>query len=135
MNQTHELADRHWQNRAVMREIDERRVRRLARVVLCIVVAAAPTAVYLLQHNESVKIAYEVNGLRAERELLLKEERRLSLEKARLESLASVEKWAKRENRMIQPGEGTVVVVAAPDPDAGVLLASGAEEETPKQPR
>ena len=132
MSQANELSDRRWRNRAVLREIDERRVRRLGRVVLCIVVAAAPTAVYLLQHNESVKIAYEVNGLRAERELLLKEERRLSLEKARLESLAAVENWARRENRMIQPGEGTVVVVPAPEPDAGVLLASGTEDETQK---
>lgn len=135
MRQGDEMSDRRWRNRAVLREIDEKGVRRLARVVLCIVVAAAPTAVYLLQHNESVKIAYEVNDLRAERELLLKEERRLSLEKARLESLAAVESWARRDYRMIQPGEGTVVVVPAPESDAGVLLASGSEDETQKSSR
>ena len=134
MQQTDGLSDRRWRNRAVLREIDQKRVRRLVRVVLCIVVAAAPTAVYLLQHNESVKIAYEVNDLRAEQERLFTEERRLSLEKARLESLARIERWARRQNGMIQPEEGAVVVVPSPEPNAGELVAAGSVGDS-SQPR
>ena len=66
MQQANPETERRWSNRTVLREIDDRHVRRLGRVVLSIVVALAPTAVYLLQHNESVKIAYEVNDLRAD---------------------------------------------------------------------
>jgi cell division protein FtsL len=100
------------------------RTRRLWRTVLAIAVAAAPTAVYLVQQNESLKIRYEVNNLHAERERLLREERRLSLEQARLESLARIETWARRDYGLIQPGDGSVVVVPAPEPEAGELVAS-----------
>jgi cell division protein FtsL len=117
-------AQQRWRNRAVLREIDDRRVRRLGRVVLAMAVAAAPTAVYLVQQNESLEIRYEVNELRARRELLLKQERRLSLEQARLESLTSIESWAKSKHGMIQPGAESVVVVPAPEPEAGELVAS-----------
>ena len=113
-----------WRNRAVLREIDDRRVRRLGRIVLAMAVAAAPTAVYLVQQNESLEIRYEVNDLRAQRESLLKKERRLTLERARLESLTSIESWAKRKHGMIQPGPGSVVVIPAPQPEAGELVAS-----------
>jgi cell division protein FtsL len=113
-----------WRNRAVTREIDDRRVRRLARVVLALAVAAAPTAFYLVQQNECLKIRYEVNDLLEQRDLLLKEERRLSLEQASLESLWGVERWAKRKHGMIQPGAGSVVILPAPEPEAGDLVAS-----------
>ena len=113
-----------WRNRTVLREIDDRRVRRLARVVLAMAVAAAPTAVYLVQQNECLKIRYEVNDLREQREELLQEERRLSLEQASLESLSDVEDWARRKHGMIQPGAGNVVILPAPEPEAGDLVAS-----------
>jgi cell division protein FtsL len=119
-----------WRNRAVLREIDDRRVRRLWRVVLAMAVAAAPAAVYLVQQNECLKLRYEVNELREQRERLMQEQRRLSLEQARLESLARVETWAKRKHGMIQPGSANVVVVPAPEPEAGELVASAPNQAT-----
>ena len=120
-------AQRQWQNRAVMREIDDRRVRRLWRLVLSMVVAAAPMAVYVLQQNESLKLSYEINALRAEREQLLTEERRLSVEKTRLESLARVERWALEEEGLVLPEGEIVVVVPGPGSEAGELMASAPE--------
>jgi len=117
-------AERRWRNRTVTREIDDRRVRRLWRLVLSMVVAAAPMAVYVLQQNESLKLMYEVNALRAEREQLLTEERLLRTEKTRLESLASVERWALDEDGLVLPEDGTVLVVPQPDSAAGELMAS-----------
>jgi len=119
---------RRWQNRAVLREIDDRRVRRLWRLVLSMVVAAAPMAVYVLQQNESLKLIYEVNALRAEREQLLTEERLLNAEKTRLESLARIERWALEEHGLVLPDEGAVVVVPEPGSDAGKLLASAPQD-------
>ncbi len=124
-------AQRRWRNRAVLREIDDRRVRRLWRLVLSMVVAAAPMAVYVLQQNENLKLSYEVNALRAERERLLTEERVLSVEKTRLESLARIERWAFEERGLVLPDDGIVVVVPEPESEAGELMAAapqGAEE-------
>jgi len=131
MTRSRDRAQRQWQNRAVLREIDDRRVRRLWRLVLSIVVAAAPMAVWVLQQNESLKLSYEINALRAEREQLLTEERRLNAEKTRLESLARVERWALEEHGLVLPDGEAVVVVPAPEAEAGALLASapqGAEK-------
>jgi len=122
-------AQRRWQNRAVLREIDDRRVRRLWRLVLTIVVAAAPMAVYVLQQNESLRLRYEVNALRAEREQLLNEERLLNAEKTRLESLARIERWAFEERGLVLPDEGAVVVVSEPGGEAPELLASAPHEQ------
>lgn len=118
---------RHWRNRAVLREIDDRRVRRLWRLVLSMVVAAAPMAVYVLQQNESLKLSYEINALRAEREQLLTEERRLNVEKTRLESLARVERWALQEQGLVLPDGESVVVVPGSRTEAGALMASAPE--------
>ena len=123
-------AQRHWQNRAVLREIDDRRVRRLWRVVLSMVVAAAPMAVYVLQQNESLKLSYEINALRAEREKLLTEERRLSVEKTRLESLARVERWALEEHGLVLPDGEIVVVISGTETETGELMASAPQGVT-----
>jgi len=120
-------AQRRWRNRAVLREIDDRRVRRLWRFVLSMVVAAAPMAVYVLQQNESLKLSYEINALRAEREQLLTEERRLNVERTRLESLARVERWALEEEGLVLPEGEIVVVVPGPKSEAGELMASAPE--------
>ena len=125
--QERKQAQRQWQNRAVMREIDDRRVRRLWRLVLSMVVAAAPMAVYVLQQNESLKLSYEINALRAEREQLLTEERRLNVERTRLESLARVERWALEEEGLVLPEGEIVVVVPGPKSEAGELMASAPE--------
>ena len=117
-------AQRHWRNRAVLREIDDRRVRRLWRLVLSMVVAAAPMAVYVLQQNESLKLSYEINALRAEREQLLTEERRLNVEKTRLESLARVERWALEERGLVLPDGEIVVVIPGSEAETGELLAA-----------
>jgi cell division protein FtsL len=114
-----------WQNRAVLREIDDRHVRRLWRLVLSMVVAAAPMAVYVLQQNESLKLVYEINALRAERERLLTEERRLNVEKTELESLARIERWALQERDLVLPDGDFVVVVPAAETETGALVASG----------
>jgi hypothetical protein len=122
-------ASRRWQNRTVCREIDDRRVRRLWRWVLSMVVAAAPMAVYVLQQNESLKLRYELNALRAEREQLLTEERRLNVKRTRLESLVLIEHWALDEGGLAPPGDGEVIVVAAPASETGELVASAPQDE------
>jgi hypothetical protein len=102
----------------VLREIDSRRVRRLWRVVLAITMALTPWTVYLLQQNERLKIVYEVNALRLELARLQKEERRLNVQRARLESLAPIERWALRSHGLTRPGAEFVFVALDAEPES-----------------
>jgi len=124
MQRTEGAPERRWQNRAVHREIDARRVRQLWKLVVALIVAAAPTAVYLIQQNESVKIEYELNDLQTERERLREERRQLGLERSRLESLGRIEAWATRDQGLVRPGPQGVVMVREASTGSEELVAS-----------
>jgi hypothetical protein len=113
-----------WQNRPVMREVDGHRVRRLWRAVLAIAMAATPWAVYLLQQNERLTVAYEVEALKSEIARLQSEERSLHMTRARLGALAPIEHWARRDHGLVRPDCNCVVVVRQADEKPEELLAS-----------
>jgi len=102
---------RGWSNRPLVRETDEYRMRSLWRTLLAVVVALAPTAVFLVEQNECMKISYEVNDLVVTHETLVKQEQELKVEKTQLESLADIERWAERERGLRQPEPKDVIVV------------------------
>ena len=85
---------RNWRNRQLAREPDERRNRSLWSLLLWMLVAVAPLAYYLHQQNECLKLNYELGDLRVEREHMAETERRLRAERATLESLEQIERWA-----------------------------------------
>ncbi len=118
MQQAGAFSQRQWRNRPVLREIDNHRVRRLWRVVLAIAMALTPWTVYLLQQNERLKIVYEVNALRSELVQLQEVERRLKVERARLESLAPIERWAVRSHGLIRPAADFVFVASDGKPES-----------------
>ena len=78
---------RRWSNNAVVREVDRPWTRRLGVVVFGVLAAAAPGAVYMLEQSECLRLDYRTHELRAERDGLLEEKRRLHAERAELESL------------------------------------------------
>ncbi len=102
---------RGWSNRSLVRETDPYRVRSLWRTLLAVVVALAPTAVFLVEQNECMKISYEVNDLVVAHEALVKQEQELKVEKTQLESLSDIEHWALRERGLRQPEPEDVIVV------------------------
>lgn len=114
---------RQWRNRSLVRETDEHRLRSLWRTLLGVVIAIAPTAVYLVQQNECVKISYEVSALEEAYELLVKEEQKLRADRTELESLTEIERWASRERGLRQPTPEEVVVVRADPAGPPDLLA------------
>jgi len=116
--------ERRWRNRPLVRERDEQRVRWLWRMLAALVAALAPAGTFLLQSNECLQISYSVNTLRDEHEMLVKQERRLRFERARLESLPRIESWAVRKHGLTRPAPEKVVVVSGPaTPDEGDLMA------------
>jgi hypothetical protein len=108
----------------VLREVDDHRVRRLWRAVLAMAMAATPWAVYLLQQNERLTVAYEVEALKSEIALLQREERSLNMTRASLGSLAPIERWANRHHGLVSPGCDCVFVVHDSDLKPEELLAS-----------
>ncbi len=101
---------RRWQNRSVVRERDERRVLWLWRTFFAIVVAITPAGTFLICSNDCLELSYRNSGVEAEYEQLLEMERQLTVERASLESLAGIERWANRHG-LVQPDPGHVLVV------------------------
>lgn len=123
-------SSRRWRNRDLVRERDHRRAWWLWQWMLALTLILFPATAYLLQQNESLKLSYEVNALRAENERLLELERRLSVQRASLESLESVERWAVGSHGLVHPTTMQVVVVRVAARARGELLAR--HEGTPR---
>jgi hypothetical protein len=115
---------RQWQNRSVLREVDDHRVRRLWRAALAMAMALTPWAVYLLQQNERLTVAYEVEALKSEIAELQGEERSLNMIRARLGSLAPIERWASRYHGLVRPDCDCVFIVRDDQMEPEELLAS-----------
>jgi len=105
-------SDRGWRNSAVYREVDNRHARWVFKVVLGVAIALAPLAVYLLQTMSYVETNYAIEDLRLQEARLTNAERRLSIEKAVIESLPVVEKRAGVELALEHPRAARVIVVS-----------------------
>ena len=122
-------AARQWRNVTVVRQRDDRRVRRLWGWLLGLVIALTPGAFYLLQQMEYVQVRYRIEELRAERARLAEEERRLRVERATLEALPRVEHRATDRLGLITPSPDHVVVVRPPAAREGGLVARAPDEK------
>jgi len=116
--------ERRWRNRPLERERDRDRLRWLWGVFVAIVLLALPAGAYLVYQNASLKLQYELSDMKNAHERLLEEERRLRVERAKLESLARVEGWARRERGLVPPqGESVFVLTRGTSEPTPSLLA------------
>lgn len=102
---------RRWSNRDVRREVDRPRAIWLWGLLFGLVTAAAPAAVHLHHQNRCLKLSYEINALRVERSALQEQHRRLSAERAAMESPSTIEDWGLERRGMVHPLPEQVVVV------------------------
>ena len=114
---------RRWSNREVRREVDRHRALWLWGLLLGLVTAAAPAAVHLHHQNACLKLSYEIHALREERDELQEQHRRLSAERAALESPVAIEDWGLKRRGMVHPLPEQVVVVRQAVPQRTDLLA------------
>ncbi|MFQ5694286.1 MAG: cell division protein FtsL [Nitrospinota bacterium] len=63
-----------------------------------------------------LRLRYEFRSLRAQQEKLLRQNRRLRLERATLRSLTRIEEIARRDLGLTEPSKGQVLWVKAPRP-------------------
>jgi cell division protein FtsL len=106
---------RRWRNSPVQREIDSRRERWVWKVVLGVALALTPFAVYLLQTMAYVQTSYAIEEVRSQETRLQEADRRLRIEKAKLEALPAVEARAVHGLGLVHPPPAHTVVVAPGD--------------------
>jgi hypothetical protein len=112
MNRSAPASDRGWRNSTLHREADNRYARWVFRLVLGAAIALAPLAVYLLRTMSYVETSYAIEDLRGRESRLIDAERRLTIEKAVMESLPAVEERAGAELGLEHPKAARVVVVS-----------------------
>ena len=113
MNRPASASDRGWRNSAVHREVDNRHSLWVFKVVLGVAIALVPLAVYLLQTMSYVETSYAIEDVRGLEARLTDAERRLTIEKAVMESLPAVEQRAGVELGLEHPKAARVIVVSA----------------------
>ena len=112
MSRPSSASDRGWRNSTVHREVDNRHARWVFKVVLGVAIALAPLAVYLLQTMSYVETSYAIEDLRGQEARLIDAERRLTIERAVIESLPAVEQRAGVELGLEHPRPARVIVVS-----------------------
>lgn len=106
---------RRWRNSPLLRDVDSRRERWVWKVAFGVALALTPFAAYLLQTMAYVQTSYAIEELRAQESRLQEADRRLRIEKARLEALPAVEARAARDLGLVHPPPGHMVVVSPGD--------------------
>jgi cell division protein FtsL len=131
---TGSAARRGWSNQPVVREPDPQRARALWRVLGILAIALSPAVVCIVQQNECLRVLYRINTLRAEHDSLREEERRLRVDRARLESFARIEAWAVRERGLVRPDPARVIVLPL-DPAASTPAPARGRGAEPSKSR
>jgi hypothetical protein len=117
-----------WRNRRLERETDSRRARSLWILLLGIVAALMPLALYLVQQMNYIRVSYEIERVREEHQRFAEAERKFRLQRSSLECLERVESRA-RGLGLVQPDPDDVIVVLRTGaPADGNLLARAPDE-------
>lgn len=128
MRTTDSSNERRWRNRRLERETDSRRARGLWILLLGIVAALAPLALYVVQQMNYIRVSYEIEHVREEHQRFAEAERKFRLQRSSLECLTRVESRA-RSLGLVQPDpEDVLVVLRTGSPADGNLLARAPDE-------
>jgi cell division protein FtsL len=116
-------------NSQVVRQVDPRTRREIWGLILLVAVLAGAVGLYAWPALEIRRAGLAAIELEQEKERLLEENRKLSLEKAALANLSRVETIAKRDLGLRAPApERSVVVEVPPVPPPGSRVA---DEDAP----
>jgi len=116
------MKGRRWKNRALIRERDEQRARRLWITLALVAAALVPAGFYLYEQNSCLQLSYEIAEIERQREQLAEAERRLEVDRAGVASMQSIERWAARK-RLTRPAPEEIVIVPYETQGADTRLA------------
>jgi hypothetical protein len=132
MERVSEKGNRRWRNRELVRELDSRRSRSLWWLLLGIIAALAPLAVYLIEQIQYVQIRYETENVRRDYNRFLEAEQRFRVQRAMLENLPKVEDKARRLG-LVQPTPENVLVIRSETAVLEDLLARAPDKPSRKR--
>lgn len=116
-------------NSRVVRQVDPRTRREIWWLILLVAVVAVAAGLYAWPALEIRRAGQAAMELDREKERLVEENRKLSLEKSSLENLSRVETIATRDLGLTTPAAGQSIVVEVPPPlPPGALMA---DDDTP----
>ncbi len=102
-------------NARLVKEKDRARARELRRLLLCGAAIVVPLLVYVWQRVEFLRVSYEVEALKKERQLLQEQSKQLTVERSFLLSPERIERLARKEIGLVDPSPTDVRRVAVID--------------------
>lgn len=112
-------------NRHLVRELDRGRVKELLLVVALVVTLLLPLLAYVWNHMEYIRLGYEIERLKRDRVAQVELRERLRIEISSLESLARVEREAKRTLGLL-PASGAGIRLTGEPPSALAMIGAPA---------
>jgi cell division protein FtsL len=102
-------------NARLVKEKDRARARELRRLLLCGAAIVVPLLVYVWQRVDFLRVSYEVEAMKNERQKLQEQNKQLTVERSFLLSPDRIEHLARKEIGLIDPGPSDVRRVAVVD--------------------
>ena len=126
-------------NARMVKEKDRARARELRRLVICGAAILVPLLVYVWQRVDFLRVSYEVEALKKERQELQEKNKHFSVERSFLMSPDRIERMARQELGLVDPPPADVRRVAvidgrinqvqaragSPDGEAGRVIEAG----------
>jgi len=113
-------------NARLVKEKDRARARELRRLLLCGAAIVVPLLVYVWQRVEFLRVSYEVEALKKERQQIQEQNKQLTVERSFLLSPDRIERLARKELGLVDPSPTDVRRVAVID---GKINEVGTEAE------
>ena len=102
-------------NARLVKEKDRARARELRRLLLCGAAIVVPLLVYVWQRVEFLRVSYEVEAFKRERQQLQEQNKQLTVERSFLLSPDMIERLARKELGLVDPSPTDVRRVAVID--------------------
>ncbi|MBI1951675.1 MAG: cell division protein FtsL [Acidobacteria bacterium] len=112
-------------NARMVKEKDRARARELRRLLLCGAAILVPLLVYVWQRVDFLRVSYQVEALKKERQDLQEKNKHLSVERSFLMSPDRIERMARKELGMVDPSPSDVRRVAVIDGRINQVQARG----------
>jgi len=112
-------------NARMVKEKDRARAKELRRLLICGAAILVPLLVYVWQRVDFLRVSYEVEALKKERQELQEKNKHLSVERSFLMSPDRIERMARKELGLVDPPPSDVRRVAVIDGRINQVQARG----------
>jgi len=116
-----------WRNRELVRQTDRRSIRNLWILLLGIVAALAPMAIYVIEQIQFVQVRYQIESVRKDHARFQEAAERYRVQRATLECPTRVAARA-RNLGLVEPSPDRIIIVGAEETVLEDLLARAPDD-------